>query len=89
MQAEGRGKRKEREGTVVSAKMDKTVVVNVSRKIRHPKYNKIVVEGKKFYAHDENNSAKEGDTVTIVETRPLSKSKRFRVTNVVSKEEAL
>ncbi len=79
MQTEGRAKRKVRTGTVVSDKMNKTVVVKVSRKIRHPQYDKIVVVDKKFYAHDEAGKAKIGDTVTIMETRPVSKLKNWRV----------
>ncbi len=79
MQTEERAKRKTRTGTVVSDKMNKTVVVNVSRRIRHAEYNKIVNVDRKFYAHDETETAKIGDTVTIVETRPLSKTKRWRV----------
>ena len=71
--------RKTREGTVVSNKMAKTVVVALVERVRHPKYDKFVVRTKKFYAHDENNDAKVGDRVRIVETRPLSKTKRWRV----------
>jgi small subunit ribosomal protein S17 len=65
-------------GTVLSAKMDKTVVVKVERTERHPKYDKVVKRSKKYYAHDETG-AKEGDRVKIVQTRPLSKLKRWRV----------
>ena len=79
MQTEGRAQRKTCQGIVVSDKMNKTVVVNVSRRIRHAKYGKVVNIGKRFYAHDEAGTAKIGDTVTIVETRPLSKLKRWRV----------
>ena len=74
--------RKERKlitGTVVSNKMNKTVVVKVIRKMRHPKYEKLVESVKKYYAHDESNQAKVGEKITIMETRPLSKLKRFRV----------
>lgn len=73
--------RKVKQGTVVSNKMDKTVVVRVSRTMRHPKYQKVVQVGKKYYAHYDNpeKPLKEGDTVTIQETRPLSKLKRWRV----------
>lgn len=71
--------RKKFEGTVTSVKMDKTVVVTTSRTIRHPKYKKIIKLNKKYYAHDEDNSCQIGDFVTIYETRPLSKLKRWRV----------
>ena len=66
-------------GTVVSNKMDKTVVVRVSRTYRHPLYGKVVKVHKKYHAHDENNSCQEGDEVRILETRPLSKTKRWVV----------
>ena len=66
-------------GTVVSDKMDKTVVVSVSRFVQHPKYKKRYAVNKKYKAHDENNTYKVGDVVTIVETRPISKDKNFRV----------
>lgn len=67
------------EGTVVSDKMNKTIVVEVKRKVRHRKYGKLIIKSKKYYAHDEKNEKKEGDLVTICETRPLSKMKRWRV----------
>lgn len=76
--------RKVLQGIVVSSKMDKTVVVKVSRTIRHPQYKKVVQRYKKYYAHDEAGTAQEGQTVTIMETRPLSKTKRWRVTEVAS-----
>jgi small subunit ribosomal protein S17 len=76
-------KKKVFQGTVVSDKMDKTVVVKVVRKIRHPKYKKLVEKYKKFYAHDQDNVAKEGKQVEIMECRPLSKLKRFRVVKVL------
>jgi small subunit ribosomal protein S17 len=79
MQTEGRAKRKEKTGTVVSDKMDKTIVVSVSRRVRHPRYDKVVNLDKKYYAHDDAGTAKIGDTVTIMETRPMSKLKRWRV----------
>jgi small subunit ribosomal protein S17 len=66
-------------GTVVSDKMDKTVVVRVARSYRHPLYGKVVKVHKKYHAHDENNSCQEGDEVRILETRPLSKTKRWVV----------
>lgn len=71
-------KRKTKQGTVMSNKMNKTVVVGVSRTIRHPRYQKVVTRNKKYYAHNEFD-LQVGDTVTIVETRPLSKLKRWRV----------
>jgi small subunit ribosomal protein S17 len=80
-----RGSRKVRVGTVLSDKMEKTVVVGVERRVAHPVYGKNVVRTKKFYAHDEDNQARQGDVVRIVETRPLSKQKRWRVVEVVDK----
>jgi small subunit ribosomal protein S17 len=82
MKNEERGTRKVREGKVVSAKMAKTVTVLVERKYRHPEFNKVIVRGKKYYAHDEDNQVKEGQRVKIIETRPLSKLKRWRVLEV-------
>ncbi len=76
--------RKMRVGKVVSAKMTKTVVVTVERRVPHPKFKKIVRKTSKFYAHDEESLAKEGDTVVIEETRPLSKLKRWTVKEVKS-----
>ena len=78
-----RGLRKERTGVVVSASMQKTIVVRVERKTRHPLYGKEMRQLKKFYAHDEENKAKVGDRVVITETRPLSKLKRWRLVEVV------
>ena len=72
-------------GTVVSDKMDKTVVVTVSNFIKHPKYGKYYNVTKKYKAHDENNDAKVGDTVRISETRPLSKTKRWRLVEVIER----
>ena len=80
-----RGSRKTRVGTVVSDKMDKTVVVDVSRTTRHPLYGKILRRSKKYKAHDETNQCRLGDKVQIMETRPLSKDKRWRVTEVLEK----
>lgn len=74
-----KGRRRTQRGVVVSDKMDKTVVVRVETTMRHPRYEKIVKRAKKFYAHDESNQAKAGDVVTIMETRPSSKTKRWRV----------
>ena len=71
-------------GTVVSNKMDKTVVVRVERVHRHPLYGKIVRTHKKYYAHDENNACQEGDVVRIRETRPMSKNKRWVVLETIS-----
>jgi small subunit ribosomal protein S17 len=83
--AEGRGNRKERVGEVISNKMAKTIIVRVERRFAHPKYKKVVTGYKKFYAHDEKSEAKVGDRVRIEETRPLSKTKRWRLVEVVAK----
>ena len=80
-----RNLRKERQGVVVSNKMDKTVVVAVERKEKHPLYGKFVKKTTKFVAHDEKNECGEGDTVLIMETRPLSKTKNRRVEKIVEK----
>jgi small subunit ribosomal protein S17 len=80
-----RGVRKVRLGLVVSAKMDKTIVVQVERKIKHPVYGRVIKRTSKFYAHDGAKLAKLGDTVKIMETRPLSKLKRWRLVEVVTK----
>jgi small subunit ribosomal protein S17 len=80
-----RGRRKVRIGRVVSNKMDKTIVVAVEDFLRHELYNKPVKRTKKFKAHDENNECRIGDRVKIMETRPLSKDKRFRLVEVVEK----
>ena len=80
-----RNLRKERQGVVVSNKMDKTVVVAVERKEKHPLYGKFVKKTTKFVAHDEKNECGEGDTVLIMETRPLSKTKNWRVEKIVEK----
>ena len=79
-----RAVRKEREGVVVSDAMEKTIVVLIERRMRHPQYGKEVKRFKKFYAHDEKNEAKQGDRVLIAETRPLSKLKRWRLVKVVA-----
>jgi small subunit ribosomal protein S17 len=79
-----RQRRKELVGVVTSAKMQKTIVVRVSRRIKHPLYVRFMGVSKKFYAHDEQGEAKLGDTVRIVETRPLSKLKRWRLAEVLS-----
>ena len=80
--------RKTKQGVVVSNKMDKTVVVRVERKFRHPQYDKVVIRAEKYYAHDESDALQIGDVVEIMETRPLSKLKNWRVTEVVQKAEA-
>ena len=80
-----RGTRKVRVGIVVSDKMDKTVTVAVERRVAHRLYGKQVVRTSTFKAHDEDNAAREGDTVRIMETRPLSKSKRWRVVEIVER----
>ena len=73
----------EKVGEVVSTKMQKTIVVQVSRRVPHPLYRRIVMKHKKFYAHDEENSARVGDVVRIVECRPMSKLKRWRLADVI------
>ncbi len=80
-----RGRRKVRSGRVVSDKMDKTIVVSIETLVRHPLYGRIVRRTVKFKAHDEANECGVGDTVEIMETRPLSKDKRWRVARVVEK----
>jgi small subunit ribosomal protein S17 len=80
-----RGNRKERVGEVISNKMAKTIIVRVERRFPHPKYKKVVTGYKKFYAHDEKAEAKVGDRVRIEETRPLSKTKRWRLVEVVER----
>ncbi|HZS16937.1 MAG TPA: 30S ribosomal protein S17 [Candidatus Udaeobacter sp.] len=80
-----RGSRKTRTGEVVSSDMNKTIVVRTVARVPHPKFGKIVKQMKKFYAHDEQNQAKTGDLVRIMETRPLSKLKRWRLVEVIQK----
>ncbi|MBK6835501.1 MAG: 30S ribosomal protein S17 [Bacteroidetes bacterium] len=80
-----RNLRKERIGTVTSNKMEKSVVVSVERKVKHPKYGKFVKKTTKFVAHDEKNECGVGDTVKIMETRPLSKTKCWRLVEVIEK----
>ena len=82
MATEERNQRKERSGIVMSDAMDKTVVVQAERRIAHPVYGKIMRRSKKYYAHDEKNEAKKGDRVVITETRPLSKTKRWRLVEI-------
>jgi len=88
MSSKQRHSRKERIGVVISDKMDKTITVQVDRVIRHPVYNKMVRTATKFKAHDEKNSAKIGDVVKIEETRPLSKTKRWRLVEIIEKANA-
>jgi len=83
------GKRKEFIGTVVSDKMDKTVVVMVETLVKHPLYGKYVKRRKKYMAHDENNECRVGDKVLIEETRPLSKRKRWRVKQILEKAKVI
>ena len=80
-----RTSRKTRVGMVVSDKMQKTVVVSIERRVQHPVYGKMVRRTKKLKAHDEQNEAKTGDTVRIMETRPLSKDKRWRVVEIIER----
>ena len=80
-----RGYRKTRVGTVVSDKMDKTIVVAIKTKVRHPLYGKMVNRTRKFKAHDEENQCGIGDTVRIIETRPISKDKRWRLVEIIEK----
>src|ERR1700732_2311240 len=83
--ARERGVRQELEGIVTSTKMQKTIVVKVTRAVQHPLYHRVVRHAKKYYAHDETGEAKAGDTVVIVSTRPLSKLKRWRLDEVVAR----
>ena len=83
--SEVRGMRKTRTGVVVSDKMDKTIVVEIRTRVKHPLYGKIMNRTKTFKAHDENNECGIGDTVRIMETRPLSKDKRWRLVEIVEK----
>jgi small subunit ribosomal protein S17 len=87
--ANERGRRKELVGVVTSAKMQKTIVVRVTRKVQHALYERYVRVNKKFYAHDEQGEARPGDTVRIVETRPMSKLKRWRLAEVVSRRTSI
>ena len=80
-----RGHRKERLGEVISNKMAKTIIVRVERRYPHPEFKKVVTSYSKFYAHDEKGEAKIGDKVRIIETRPISKTKRWRLTEVVER----
>lgn len=82
---EGRGLSKSREGIVVSNKMDKTVTVAITRQVKHQQYGKYIKKTSKYFAHDERNECQVGDVVRIVETRPLSRMKRWRVQAILSK----
>jgi small subunit ribosomal protein S17 len=82
---ETRKTRKEKTGVVVSNKMDKSIVVSVERKVKHPKYGKFVKKSSSFVAHDEKNECSEGDKVLIQETRPLSKNKCWRLVEIIEK----
>ena len=82
---EKRNLRKERIGVVSSSKMEKSIVVNEVKRVKHPMYGKFVKKTKKYVAHDENNDCNEGDTVRIMETRPLSKSKRWRLVEILER----
>jgi small subunit ribosomal protein S17 len=80
-----RNLRKERVGVVTSNKMDKSIVVSVLKKVKHPKYGKFIKRTKKFVAHDEKNECNIGDTVKIMETRPLSKTKNWRLVEIIER----
>ena len=82
---EKRNLRKERIGVVSSNKMEKSIVVNEVKRVKHPMYGKFVLKTKKYVAHDENNDCNEGDTVRIMETRPTSKSKRWRLVEILER----
>ena len=84
-EAPARGERKVRQGYVVSDKMDKTIVVNIERRTTHPLYRKTVVRSERLKAHDEQNDVKVGDLVRIIETRPTSKTKRWRLLDVIER----
>jgi small subunit ribosomal protein S17 len=85
MSTTDRKSRKLRQGVVVSTAGDKTAVVKVEERKKHPLYGKMITSSKKFHAHDEDNTAGVGDTVTIMETRPLSKMKRWRLVDIIEK----
>jgi small subunit ribosomal protein S17 len=84
-EAQGRGYRKVREGYVISDKMDKTVIVAVEDRVKHPKYGKILRRTKKYMAHDAENACGVGDRVRLMETRPMSATKRWRVAEILEK----
>jgi len=82
---EERNLRKQRTGKVTSTKMEKTIVVHIERKVKHPVYGKFMKKSKSLVAHDEKNECAEGDLVKVMETRPLSKSKRWRLIEIIEK----
>ena len=82
---ENRNLRKERIGVVSSSKMEKSIVVSDVKRVKHPMYDKFVLKTKKYVAHDEQNDCNEGDTVKIMETRPMSKSKRWRLVEILER----
>ncbi len=82
---EARNARKERVGKVVSAKMQKTITIAIERQVKHPIYGKFIKRTSKLMVHDEENSAREGDVVRVMETRPLSKNKRWRLSEIVER----
>jgi small subunit ribosomal protein S17 len=82
---ESRNLRKERVGKVISNKMEKSITVAISRRVKHPMYGKFIGKTTKFMAHDDNNEANIGDTVKIMETRPLSKNKRWRLVSIIER----
>ena len=82
---ENRNLRKERIGVVSSSKMEKSIVVSEVKRVKHPMYGKFVLKTKKYVAHDEQNDCNEGDTVKIMETKPYSKTKRWRITEIVER----
>jgi small subunit ribosomal protein S17 len=82
-----RPRRKERVGEVISAKMAKTIIVRIERRFQHPRFKKVVTAYQKYYVHDEKSEAKPGDIVRIVETRPLSKTKRWRLVAIVEQNQ--
>jgi len=83
----GRGNKKTKVGTVVSSKMDKSILVRVDRKVKHPLYKKYITRSSKFVAHDEGDECRAGDKVKIVETRPMSRRKRWRLVEILEKAE--
>ena len=83
--AQARQRRKVREGVVASSAMDKTITVAVTERVRHAKYNKFILRTKKLYVHDEENAAGVGDKVRVMETRPLSKNKRWRLVEILER----
>ncbi|MGH1336294.1 MAG: 30S ribosomal protein S17 [Aureispira sp.] len=85
MEENTRNLRKQRVGVVVSNKMDKTISVTVERRVKHPIYSKTVKKSKKYLAHDEENNCSIGDTVRIMETRPMSKNKRWRLVDILER----